>query len=158
MQKGIYEKTFSLGAGTLYVLPGRVTSAALRRSGVRAGDTEDGCSLRYDYRQKQLYDADGNVAATIKYGGKAYVTGKIVRISPDAMETLMFGDRRTGGEVSMLLVYRLPDDEEFSLYARGVVGSSRLTMRDGTGGLEFEFVCGEDFVQPKLSLRTAEAV
>lgn len=156
MQKQTYVRTFALGPGTLYVLPGRASRDALRESGVRAGDTERGCVLKYDYKQKELCSIDGEVAATLKYGGKASVTGKIVRILPEALETLMFGDRNSGGEVSMLLVCKLPDNGEFSLYARGGTGSPRLLLRDG-GGLEFEFVCGENFVMPELKLYETEA-
>lgn len=155
MSKTVVEKTFALGPGTLYVLPGSADKRSLETRGICVGDTDDGCVFEYNYKVKNLYDVDGRACASIKYGTVVHVTGKLVRIAPEALEVLMTDARARGGALSMLLVCKLPNDEEFTLFARGGAGSaSKLALKAG-GGLEFDFVCGEDCVAPSLKLREA---
>lgn len=145
-------KEFSLGSGELYVAGGSVPQNELEINGIKAGVTDGGCVLNYEYRIKELYDTAGNTAAILKYGEKAKVKGRLCRISPEVLPIIASGDGKTGGtgELSMLLVCPLSDGDSFRLYLRGGIPTGTVIVAADGGGIDFELTCGGDLSNPEL--------
>lgn len=155
MPEAVELKEYSLGAGALYVAPGIVSEKELYNDTKRAGYTEGGCTLAYEYKIKELYDVEGNLSATLKFGEKLTVKGTLRRIADNVLPTMISGDSHLGGRgrLSVLLVCPLPDEEVFKLYVRGAVPAGALfNVKDG-GGMEFSFVCGKDFKNPEFIMK-----
>lgn len=150
---------FSLGAGVMYICRGNVPEAEMERYSRKAGDTEKGLSLTYEYKTRELYDVEGNSAGILRYGERLTVKGKLCRIIADSFKAMMSKDAVYGGtsELTVLLVCPLPEDESFRLYLRGAVPTGMtFAVADG-GGLDFELVCGKGVKHPVFCLKDESA-
>ncbi len=149
-------REFSLGPGEVYMAPGRVSAGELYDITKKAGDTEGGCVLKYEYRTKELYDVRGNLATTLKFGEKLTVTGRLKRITENTLPMIISGDRSMGGrgQVSVLLLCPLPDGECFRLYVRGgVTDGAVFNVKEG-GCVEFSLTCGKELADPEFCMRS----
>lgn len=147
-------REFSLGPGEIFIAPGKVSAEKLFDAANKAGDTEGGCVLKYEYKSKELYDVWGNLASTLRFGEKVSVTGKLRRIGAAALSALISGDGKSGGrgQVSVMVLCPLPDGEYFRLYLRGAVPDRAVfTVKEG-GTAEFAFSCGMDLSEPEFSV------
>lgn len=149
-------KEFSLGAGEIYVAPGTVSEGELYDDRRRAGYTDGGCILTYEYKTKELFDTEGNLSATLKFGEKLTVKGTLRRIAESALPVIITGDSHLGGRgrLSVLLVCPLPDGQMFKLYVRGGVPVGTVFNVKEGGGAEFSFTCGKGFENPEFTVKS----
>ncbi len=148
-------KEFALGTAVLYAAPGIVPERELEDMDYRIGEARDGCRLTYECKTKELFDIDGNAAATLRFDEKAKFRGKLTRIFASGMPVLFSGlMKRSGrGTVSMLIKCPLPDGEHLRFYmVGGVMLGASFDMKEG-GCAEFEMIFGKDAGMPRLILK-----
>ena len=135
---------FSIGPCEIYVAGGRRTAEEMEDVRYRAGDMLGGCELRYEYKQRELYDVDGNIAGTLRYGEKARLKGKLCSISREAFGLL--GKARGG--VSVLVVCPLDEEEVLRFHMHGAVTSGLSLKLCDVGSAEFELCFGRGVARP----------
>lgn len=106
--------------------------------------------VKYTARVSEIFDEDGNVAATLRYGERTCVSGTLARISPRLLSVLigsdaenivpsadgsavlaLSGERAHRNTLSFLLICPLDGGEEFQLYLRSSAPSEAV-MELGT--------------------------
>ena len=146
---------FALTSGELYLASGAVEKKDMRRPENYAGPTRGGVRVKYTARVSEIFDEDGNVAATLRYGERTCVSGTLARISPRLLSVLIGSDAENivpsadglsadgsavlalSGEcahrntLSFLLICPLDGGEEFQLYLRSSAPSEAV-MELGT--------------------------
>ena len=119
------------------------------------GPTRGGVKVKYTARVSEIFDEDGNVAATLRYGERTCVSGTLARISPRLLSVLigsdaenivpsadglsadgsavlaLSGERAHRNTLSFLLICPLDGGEEFQLYLRSSAPSEAV-MELGT--------------------------
>ena len=83
---------FALTSGELYLASGAVGKKDMRRPENYAGPTRGGVRVKYTARVSEIFDEDGNVAATLRYGERTCVSGTLARISPRLLSVLIGSD------------------------------------------------------------------
>ena len=83
---------FALTSGELYLASGAVEKKDMRRPENYAGPTRGGVKVKYTARVSEIFDEDGNVAATLRYGERTCVSGTLARISPRLLSVLIGSD------------------------------------------------------------------
>jgi len=127
-------KEYVLTPGVLRIARGVMDRDSAEAVGHRAGVTEGGCTLRYEYKESDLRDTSGDVVSILKYGEKVILEGELVVISPEAMALLR------EKEVTATLTCPLPDGDSICVTMRGAVPSiGKLTLKRG-GRLSFRIV------------------
>ena len=151
MNEKIINKEFYLGPGSLYIAEGRTSERELELSGIKAGDTDGGCVIKYEYKTKELCDIGGDTAAILRYGEKVKVSGRLVRISSAALPLLMSGGGEEGcGVLSALFICPLPDGDFFRVYLNGGTSTGYTFKSVAGGGLDFELICGRGCSKPEF--------
>lgn len=152
-QKRIEE--FTLGPGVLYIGNKDMREDELEAYEYKFGDTDNGCTLEYEYKVRELFDIEGNAAAILRYGEMMRIRGKLCRVLSDSLRLVCDGGRVFGGTsgLAVLLVCPLPDGEALRLYAKGVIPKSLSFGAKMGGGLEFEFVYGKGTKYPRFCLK-----
>ena len=148
-------KEFSLGTATLYAAEGVVPERELESTDHCIGEARDGCRLSYECKTRELYDLEGNVAATLRFDERARLAGKLTRVFADAMPVLFPGMVKNGSRstASMLVVCPIPGGDALRVYLRGGVSlGNAFDFKEG-GRAEFELVFGKDAGRPRLVLR-----
>lgn len=147
-------KEYALGTGTLYVAGGRVSEALLESDTYKTGETKGSCILKYECDTKELFDIEGNIVTVLRFGEKVRVRGSVGRIFPDALSSVLSGDRGMGGRgtVSVLLVCPLPNGEAFRLYLCGAVRTVATFNVSAGGGFDFDLVYGGDVSNPRFCM------
>lgn len=147
---------FALGPGKIFAAEGKIAEDVLESKKYLVGEARDTCTLRYEYKTKELYDTDGNVAATLRFGEKVRVSGNLDRMIPDALPVIL-GKAGGKGALSVLLVCPLPGGEAFRLYLNGGVGSSAgFEVKEG-GRVKFDLLFGGEVSMPKFCLMNGGA-
>ena len=145
-------KKFALGPGSLYAAAGRVPEDELEDERYLAGVARDACTLRYEYKTKDLFDTDGNVAATLRFGEKVRVVGEIDRIVPDALPVILGKAGGSGMTLSLLLMCPLPDGDVFRIYLNGGTGTGvGFEMKEG-GRVKFDLLFGGEVPVPRFCI------
>lgn len=152
---------FALTSGELYLASGAVEKKDMRRPENYAGPTRGGVRVKYTARVSEIFDEDGNVAATLRYGERTCVSGTLARISPRLLSVLigsdaenivpsadgsaelaLSGERAHRNTLSFLLICPLDGGEEFQLYLRSSAPSEAV-MELGTcseNGISFSVI------------------
>ena len=151
MNEKSVNKEFSLGPGSLYIAKGKTSERELELSGIKAGDTDGGCVIKYEYKTKELCDIGGDTAAILRYGEKVKVSGRLLRISSSALPLLMSGGGEEGsGVLSALFICSLPDGDFFRMYLSGGTSTGYTFKSVAGGGLDFELACGKGCSKPEF--------
>ena len=151
MNEKIVNKEFSLGPGSLYIAGGRTSERDLELSGIKAGDTDGGCVIKYEYKTKEICDIGGVTAAILRYGEKVKVSGRLLRISSAALPLLMSDGGEEGcGVLSALFICPLPDGDYFRMYLSGGALTGCTFKSSAGGGLDFEITCGNGLSKPEF--------
>lgn len=137
---------YALTPGVLRLISGRWDRDEVEKNGVYAGRTADGCTLRYEYSEKVLYDTAGEVAGTLRYGERAVLEGRLSTVTPEAAGILT-----EGGTLSANLACPLPDGEELCVHVTGAMPRGvAFAMKEG-GGVSFTLSCGRGYTSPRVS-------
>jgi len=168
------ENAYALDAGKLYIASGNLSEAELRQDKYYAGETLDGCRVKYTAKVHEITNDAGEVIDRVRYGEKMTVSGSLKKIRLTCLAALcgcrsQFDSRShhispgaksargKKGLVSAMIVCPLPDETEFSLYVRGSAtsGADMTLSNDRTGGIGFEIssVHGADGAVGSLSVR-----
>ena len=145
----IHIDEFTLGPGEIYVRPGKVPQEQMEEYMYKAGDLMDGCNLKYEYSVRDLYDVDGNIAGTLRYGEKLRLRGKLCCILKDALATLTGGG---GTKMSVLVVCPVSDTEALRIFLEGAAVTALNIGMSDLSTVEFEIRGGRGESRPVFRL------
>ena len=129
---------------------GKIPEDLLEREENLVGEAKDSCTLRYEYKTKELLDVEGKVAATVRFGERVRVSGILERVIPKMIPAVL---GRGAGALSVLLVCPLPGGEDFRLYVNGGIGDgARFDLKEG-GRVHFDLLFGGDVPMPEFGFR-----
>ena len=145
----IHIDEFTLGPGEIYIRPGRVPQDEMEDYMYKAGDLMGGCNLKYEYSVRDLYDVNGEIAGTLRYGEKLSLTGKLCCILKDALATLT---RKRGSRMSVLVVSPVSETEALRIFMEGAVVTALDFGMSDLSTVEFEIRCGRGESRPAFRL------
>ena len=140
---------FVLGPGEIYIRPGKVPQDEMEKYMYKAGDLMGGCSLKYEYSIRELYDVNGDIAGTLRYGEKLKLKGKLCCILGKAFDSLVKGG---AAHLSVLVVSPVAGGEALRIFMEGAVVTALDMGMSDLSEISFEIRCGRGETKPVFEI------
>lgn len=138
---------FAIGAGEIYIASGNVAGDELESPRYKAGDVENGCILRYEYKLRELYDVEGNPVKLLRFGETIRFRGKLCRVTQSALRSIT-----DGGKLSVLISCPAAEGENLRFLMHGVTVSACAVNMGHSGSLDFEMCGGAGERRPRFTI------
>jgi len=140
---------FAIGPGEIYLASGDVSEDVLEDPRYKAGDVENGCILRYEYKLRELFDVEGNAVKLLRFGETLRFRGKLCRVKDSAFRSITAGG---SAGLTVLIICPVADGENLRFLMRGVVTTAAGVKMGHGGSVDFEMCGGSGEGRPRFTL------